>query len=88
MPLTIGALKETLPGETRVALTPEIAAKFIKLGASIIMEHDAGAASQFLDKEYEGVKFTNAKKVISSAGLLLSVQPVKENILLALILNL
>ena len=78
MPLTIGALKETLPGETRVALTPEIAAKFIKLGASIIMEHDAGAASQFLDKEYEGVKFTDAKKVISSAGLLLSVQPVKE----------
>ena len=63
MPLTIGALKETLPGETRVALTPEITAKFIKLGASIIMEHDAGAASQFLDKEYEGVKFTDAIKV-------------------------
>ena len=78
MPLTIGALKETLPGETRVALTPEITAKYIKLGASIIMEHDAGVASQFLDKEYEGVKFTDATKVISSTSLLLSVQPVKE----------
>ena len=78
MPLTIGVLKETLPGETRVALTPEITAKYIKLGASIIMEHDAGVASQFLDKEYERVKFTDATKVISSARLLLSVQPVKE----------
>jgi NAD(P) transhydrogenase subunit alpha len=78
MPLTIGVLKETLPGETRVALTPEITAKYIKLGASIIMEHDAGVASQFLDKEYEGVKFTDATKVISSTSLLLSVQPVKE----------
>ena len=78
MPLTIGVLKETLPGETRVALTPEITAKYIKLGASIIMEHDAGVASQFLDKEYERVKFTDATKVISSTSLLLSVQPVKE----------
>src|SRR5690606_11588260 len=30
MPLTIGVLKETLPGETRVALTPEVTAKLIK----------------------------------------------------------
>ena len=43
MPLTIGVLKERVAGETRVALTPEIAKKFIQLNAKIIMEKGAGA---------------------------------------------
>ena len=32
MPLTVGVLKETLAGETRVALTPEVTGKLQKLG--------------------------------------------------------
>jgi len=51
MPLTVGVLKETLQSETRVALTPEITAKLLSLGVSIIMEHGAGQGSNFLDSE-------------------------------------
>ncbi|HLU06847.1 MAG TPA: NAD(P) transhydrogenase subunit alpha [Woeseiaceae bacterium] len=75
MPLTVGVLKETLEGETRVALTPEISTKLKKLGVSVVMEHDAGAGSQLLDSAYEGVEFTDADGVLGRCGLLLTVQP-------------
>ena len=75
MPLTVGVLKETLEGETRVALTPEISTKLKKLGVSVVMERDAGAGSQLLDSAYEGVEFTDAVGVTSKCGLLLTVQP-------------
>jgi NAD(P) transhydrogenase subunit alpha len=75
MPLTVGVLKETLKGETRVALTPEITAKLIKLGVSIVMERGAGEAAQIQDTDYQGVEMTDAKGVLAKAGLLLTVQP-------------
>jgi len=75
MPLTVGVLKETLQGETRVALTPEITKKLQKLGVSIVMETDAGAGAGILDTDYEDVEFTDADGVLGKAGLLFSVQP-------------
>ncbi len=75
MPLTVGVLKETLKGETRVALTPEITAKLIKLGVSVVMERGAGEAAQIPDADYQGVEMTDAKGVLAKAGLLLTVQP-------------
>ena len=79
MPLTVGVLKETLPGETRVALTPEVAGKLRKLGVSIVMERGAGDAAQIPDSEYEGVEFTDAKSVLGKCGLLLTVQPATKD---------
>jgi NAD(P) transhydrogenase subunit alpha len=75
MPLTVGVLKETLKGETRVALTPEITAKLIKLGVSVVMERGAGDGAQIPDADYQGVEMTDAKGVLAKAGLLLTVQP-------------
>jgi proton-translocating NAD(P)+ transhydrogenase subunit alpha len=75
MPLTVGVLKETLRGETRVALTPEITGKLIKLGANVIMESGAGSGCGIPDSEYEGVEITDAANVISKADLVFSVQP-------------
>jgi H+-translocating NAD(P) transhydrogenase subunit alpha len=75
MPLTVGVLKESLEGETRVALTPEISARLRKLGVSVVMERGAGGQSQFLDTAYEGVDFTDADGVLGRSGLLLTVQP-------------
>jgi NAD(P) transhydrogenase subunit alpha len=75
MPLTVGVLKETLQGETRVAMTPEITKKLQKLGVSIVMETDAGASAGILDSDYEDVEFTDADGVLGKAGLLFSVQP-------------
>ena len=75
MPLTVGVLKETLEGETRVALTPEITGKLQKLGVSIVMESGAGDGAQIPDGEYEGVEVTDAESVLKNCGLLLTVQP-------------
>lgn len=75
MPLTVGVLKETLDGETRVALTPEITGKLQKLGVSVVMESGAGDGSQIPDEDYEGVEITDAAGVLKKCGLLFTVQP-------------
>jgi len=75
MPLTVGVLKESFEGETRVALTPEISARLQKLGVSIVMERGAGEGSQLLDSAYEGAGFSDADGVLERCELLLTVQP-------------
>ncbi len=79
MPLTVGVLKETLQSETRVAPTPEIAGKLQGLGVSIVMEHGAGAGSQLLDSEYDGVLFADSNGVLERSDLLFTVQPATED---------
>jgi len=79
MPLTVGVLKETLQSETRVALTPEITGKLQGLGVAIVMENGAGAGSQLLDSEYEGVEFTDSDGVLKKSDLLFTVQPATED---------
>jgi NAD(P) transhydrogenase subunit alpha len=50
--LIIGALKETAPGEKRVALTPQSAAALKKLGYDCVVESGAGLAARFTDEAY------------------------------------
>ncbi len=76
MSLTIGVLKETVSGETRVALTPEIAKKFISLKVKVIMEKGAGELSNQIDGDYDGVEFTDRNQVLKKCDLLLTVQPI------------
>jgi NAD(P) transhydrogenase subunit alpha len=78
MPLTVGVLKETLQGETRVALTPEITSKLQKLGVAVVMEKDAGISVGILDNEYEGVQFADPDTVLNKSDLLFTVQPASD----------
>lgn len=75
MPLIVGVLRETVTGETRVALTPEISGKLLKLGVKVVMEKGAGEGAQIPDTDYQGVELTDANGVLTKAGLLLTVQP-------------
>ncbi len=50
--MNIGALKETAPGEARVALTPESAGRLQKLGYECLVETGAGAAASITDQAY------------------------------------
>ena len=43
---------ESLPGETRVAATPDTVKKFVSLGCSVAVERGAGASSGYLDDAY------------------------------------
>jgi H+-translocating NAD(P) transhydrogenase subunit alpha len=76
MPLSIGVLQETSAHEARVALTPDVAAKFLELGAAIDMQAGAGEHSHFPDTLFKGVQFhPDAAAVLRSARVLLTVQP-------------
>jgi NAD(P) transhydrogenase subunit alpha len=50
--LTIGAPKEALPGERRVAITPTVVAGYVKAGFRVLVEAGAGASAGFADQVY------------------------------------
>jgi proton-translocating NAD(P)+ transhydrogenase subunit alpha len=76
MPVTIGVLKESPAHEARVAVTPDVAVKFLELGARILMESGAGESSHFPNAGYKGVELAaSAAEVLAAATVLLKVQP-------------
>ena len=74
--LRIAVLKETAAGETRVALTPETAKKFIALGATVAVEAAAGMSASITDAAYAeaGAEVGPAAQVIKDADIVLGVQ--------------
>lgn len=50
--MKIGVIKETVPGERRVALVPESIKKLAKLGIEFAVQPGAGVQSLFADKDY------------------------------------
>ena len=58
-PVTIGALRESAPHETRVSLVPEVADKLAQTGARVVMERGAGARAQFPDALYKNVEWAD-----------------------------
>ena len=50
--MIIGIPRESLPGETRVAATPQTVGQLIKLGYEVVVESGAGAASSFSDEAF------------------------------------
>jgi NAD(P) transhydrogenase subunit alpha len=50
--MIIGIPRESHPGETRVAATPQTVGQLLKLGYSVVVESGAGAASSFADSAY------------------------------------
>jgi NAD(P) transhydrogenase subunit alpha len=76
MPVTLGALRESAPNETRVGLVPEVAEKFAATGAKVLMERGAGTKANFPDALYKKVDWaSSAGDVLSTADVLLTVQP-------------
>jgi NAD(P) transhydrogenase subunit alpha len=76
MAVTIGALRESVPGETRVSLVPEVAEKLAATGARVLIERGAGIPAQFPDALYKRVEWADsAAAVLSQADILLTVQP-------------
>jgi len=51
--MKIAVPKERAAGERRVALVPDIVARFVKAGITVAVEHAAGDAAGFVDAAYE-----------------------------------
>jgi len=76
MPVTIGALREGAPQETRVSVVPEVADKLAKEGARVLLERGAGERASFPDTLYKSVTWADsAAQVLAEADVLLTVQP-------------
>jgi proton-translocating NAD(P)+ transhydrogenase subunit alpha len=84
MSVVVGVLAETAAKETRVAVVPEIAAKLKAAGARVLMERGAGDSAHFPDRLYADVEFSDAATVLSTADVLLKVQPPSLNEVAAL----
>jgi len=76
MSVTIGALREVAPQESRVSLVPEVADKFAKEGARVLLQRGAGERARFPDALYKSAAWADAPdEVLAAADVLLTVQP-------------
>jgi NAD(P) transhydrogenase subunit alpha len=76
MYVNVAVLKETQPNERRVALTPSVAPKLIKLGAKLHMQTGAGAAIPLDDAAFQDVVFLDDRlAMVRGADVVLAVQP-------------
>jgi H+-translocating NAD(P) transhydrogenase subunit alpha len=76
MALVVGVVQESASGENRVALVPEVAAKFRSAGASLCVQRGAGIRAQFPDGSFMDARWVdNAEHVLAQADLILKVQP-------------
>lgn len=79
MPLTIGVPRESVAGENRVALVPEVLKKFKSLGVAVGIETGAGDNAFFRDADYADAAFAaNRAELLGAAGVVLKVQPPSE----------
>lgn len=82
MAIRVAVPKESVPGERRVAVTPDVAARMHKQGYEVWVERGAGLEAFFVDEAYEraGAKLIDDRKALfAEADLVLKVQPPAED---------
>ena len=84
--MIVGVVKESFPGEARVAMVPGLVPQLAKAGIEVMIESGAGTAAGFLDEEYtaKGAKVVGGRRevyegadVIAIGELLDYLNPVK-----------
>ena len=72
--MKIAVIKETDPGEPRVAATPETVKKMIGFGAEVAVEPGAGLKSGILDADYTAAGASVAAGAVNGADIVLKVR--------------
>lgn len=74
--MRIGFMREMTPGERRIALTPQVAGKLIKLGADVVLESGAGASLGLSDAEFTalGATIADRQAILTGVDILLCVR--------------
>jgi NAD(P) transhydrogenase subunit alpha len=73
--MIVGVPTETVPGERRVALVPDLAARLTRTGLEVVFQPGAGAAAGFPDAAYREHGAHAEPDVFGQADVLLKVQP-------------
>jgi NAD(P) transhydrogenase subunit alpha len=74
--MRIGVPREIHAGEQRVATTPDVVEKLIKLGFSVAVESGAGEKASYVDDAYEtaGCEISTASEIWSNSDIILKVR--------------
>lgn len=73
---TLGIATAPVPEERRLALTPELVAKYEQLGASIVLAKGAGLRAHWPDAAFEGVTWVDSPQaVFARADVVACVMP-------------
>jgi NAD(P) transhydrogenase subunit alpha len=76
MYVNVAVLKETQPNERRVALTPSVIPRLLKLGARLHMQAGAAAAIRLADSAFKDVAISHDRaSMVADADVVLAVQP-------------
>ncbi len=81
MAIRVAVPKETVPGERRVALVPDVVARMVRQGYDVRVERGAGEGAFYPDGAYEaaGARLIEGKQALySEADLVLKIQPPSE----------
>ena len=76
--MRVGVVKETLPGERRVALVPDTVGKLLAAKLDVSIQSGAGGQAFYADEAYQTAGATlvpDARAVLSQADAVLKVQP-------------
>ena len=80
--MQIGVLKETFPGENRVAVAPDAVKKLVKLGAALAVETTAGEGCGFMDGDYAeaGANISAKRKdLVAKSDVILRIRKPEAN---------
>ena len=80
--MKVGVVKETLPGERRVAVVPDTVAKLVAAKLEVAIQAEAGSEAFYADDAYQkagGTLVPEARAVLSQADAVLKVQPPSQD---------
>lgn len=75
--MKIAILKETRANENRVAVTPQVAASWVKQGFEVHVETEAGVKSWYADQQYTdaGAHVASRSVVLNGANVVMKINP-------------
>ena len=81
-----GVLKETTPGEHRVALVPEMVARLRGAGLDVLVQSGAGDGAWFADSAYAeaGASIVSRSELLSDSGIVVGINRPDETVIAAL----
>ena len=73
--MKVAVVKESAPGERRVALVPETVPRLVQAGLEVLVEAGAGDAAWFTDSAYTdaGAAVTSTDDLYATADVILTV---------------
>ena len=85
MPLFIGVPAETIAGERRLSVVPDVVKKYLGLGAQVMIETGAGVPAHYRDDAFDDVTVgASGAEVCAAADLVLCVQPPPPELIAAM----